>query len=108
MGVLVFCVLLSLLCVRPSVAMFLVVLLYTILVFIYVYQIQYVRAVSVSDQLADDGCDLIEPKKRRLLMLFAVIVLVFGVVTSVLGVVSGDRMDEWVRGHIRNGFGLMR
>jgi len=102
MGVCLFCVLLSLLCVGPSVTMLMMVLLYAILVFIYVYQIQYLRAVAESDQLMDDGCDLVEPKKRRLLMLFAVMVLLFGVATSVVGVASGGQMDEWARGHIRN------
>ena len=97
MGVIVFCMLVSVLCVRSSAGMFVVLLLYAILLFIYVYQILYLRAVSVSDQLVDDGCDLIEPKTRRLLMIFAVIVLVFGVGMSVLGIVSGGRLDEWVR-----------
>lgn len=101
MGVLVFCVLLAFLCTHQSVSLFVVVLLYAVLMFIYVYQIRFLRAVAVSDQLVDDGCDLIQPKTRRLLMTFAVIVLLFGVVTSVLGVVSGDRMGKWVEQWIK-------
>lgn len=102
LGACVLCVLLSFLCMAPSLVLLMMVLLYAIIVLIYVYQIQYLRAVEVSDQLIDDGCDLVEPKKRRMLMLFAVMVLLFGVTGTVVGVVSGGHMDGWVDGHIRN------
>ena len=110
LGVLVVGMLLAMLCVRPTAFVFVMALIYVILVFIYVYQIQFLKAIEVSDEWTEtssgtnqDGCDAVEQKKRRLSMVFAVFVLVFGIVLGVIGFTWGDGLTQWLTEQLRSG-----
>ena len=102
--------LLAMLCVRPTAFTFVMALIYVILVFIYVYQIQFLKAIEVSDEWTEtssgtnqDGCDTVEQKKRRLSMVFAVFVLVFGIVLGVIGFTWGDGLTQWLTEQLSSG-----
>ena len=109
--------LLALLCVRPTAFTFVMALIYVMLVFIYVYQIQFLKAIEVSDEWTEtssgtrggtngtnqDGCDTVEQKKRWLSMVFAVFVLVVGIVLGVIGFTWGDGLTQWLTEQLNSG-----
>ena len=80
---------------NPSVERGIVILACLVIVGVYAYQIQYLRAVAQSSDAAGArACTAIERRKRELVYVFACVVLVFGVLMVGFGLTGGQWMER--------------
>lgn len=80
---------------HPSAERCIVIVACLVIVFVYAYQIQYLRAVAQSSDAAGArACTAIERRKRDLVYVFVCVVLVFGVLMVGFGLTGGQWMER--------------
>ena len=81
-------------CVRPNMELFVLLLAYGVMLTVFLFQIQFLREVSVSNRFQThpsgtqqhaDGCDSIEQQKRKLSAVYAWVILLFGLLFGAFG-----------------------
>lgn len=92
LGSIAACAVLAKMCAAPRAETFVLLLAYAVLLYVYVNQIRYVQAVRQSDHTM--SCDAIERRRRRLVALYAVVVIVLGAFLALFGLTGETLLGQ--------------